>query len=108
MLKKGMDDYGDLMEGFQGDGDERDGMSGFRGDFKGDTPADQGMRAARAEQYDNSEYVLLKIRNMGYRKPEIKVLAIGTKEEMENMKVEVDATRKKYGGGYELSVHRVG
>ena len=108
MVKKGMDDYGDLMEGFQGDGDERDGMSGFRGDFKGDTPADQGMRAARAEQYDNSEYVLLKIRNMGYRKPEIKVLAIGTKEEMENMKVEVDATRKKYGGGYELSVHRVG
>lgn len=73
-----------------------------------DNPADQGIAAAKADQYDNSDYVLLKIRNNGYRKPGIKVLAIGTKEEMENMKAEVDATRKKYGGGYELSVHRVG
>jgi len=99
-----------VFENFRKDdyADTPDGGAGFQGDFPGDTPADQGMRAAKAEQYDNSEYVLLKIRNNGYRKPGIKVLAIGTKEEMENMKAEVDATRKKYGGGYELSVHRVG
>ena len=50
----------EAFEGFQGDGDERDGMSGFRGDFKGDTPADQGMRAARKDNYSDPENMLEK------------------------------------------------
>ena len=54
------------------------------------------------------EYVLLKytVQNWG-KKPIIKAMATGTKAEMEELKVELSKTRKKYRGGYELGIYKI-
>jgi hypothetical protein len=72
------------------------------------TPADRGMEAARREDYVDNDYVLLKIRAPYGQKPEIKALAVGSKQEMEDMKYEIMNKKRNYSPAYYLAVHRVG
>jgi hypothetical protein len=53
------------------------------------------------------KYVLLKIRESGVPKVEIEVLDIGSKENLESIKKDMEEKHKKYGGGNRFAVYKI-
>lgn len=77
-----------------------------------DTPADQGYRAAQQDNYvDDAQYVALKIATGSFgSKSQIKALAVGTKEEMQELKKSIEKRNagRSYGVSYYIAIHRIG